>query len=114
MNSWGKTNEAYFGDSFDRSNATAAYLNNVTYDNAIAKGVTTVDTGIEASFCEDSKWISAIKINGETYPIQTNISTLQDQFNMLQAQIDDLKKSYTATTKLRSALKTLQYKREVE
>lgn len=51
---------------------------------------------------------------GETYPIKADISALQDQFSILQAQIDDLKKSYTATTKLRSALKTLQYKREVE
>lgn len=115
MNSWKKTNEAYFGDSFDRSGITAC-LNNVTYDSAVAKCVTTADCNINAldGLVAYTKADNEVSLKWDEISTKADISTLQDQFGILQAQIDDLKKSYTATTKLRSALKTLQYKREVE
>ena len=119
MNSWKKTNEAYFGDSFDRSGITAC-LNNVTYDSAIdaaIKGATTTANCSVSSFDDLVDYVKAdsgISSKWDEISTKADISTLQDQFSRLQAQIDDLKKSYTATTKLRSALKTLQYKREVE
>lgn len=120
MNSWKKTNEAYFGDSFDRSNMSTAYLNNATYDSAIA---TAIDKCAATANCSVSsldglvnyvKADNGVSLKWDEINTKADISTLQDQFNILQAQIDDLKKSYTTTTKLRLALKTLQYKREVE
>ena len=44
----------------------------------------------------------------------TTAHSLKAELRELKAQIDALKKSMTATSKLRPALKTLQYKSEVE
>lgn len=49
-----------------------------------------------------------------TDALRTAIDELQIRCDMLQAQIDAAKERATYTTKLRPALKTLQYKSEVE
>jgi hypothetical protein len=53
-------------------------------------------------------------IHADVEPLRTAIDELQIRCDMLQAQIDAAKERATYTTKLRPALKTLQYKSEVE
>lgn len=108
--SWKKTNEAWFGDTFDRSGvATMAYncADNAAYTYATA----TCDSA------PASKGISKLCINGDTYEIKADVSSVTNRVDELQAQIDALKENYvpkTVRNDLRSALKTLHYKREVE
>lgn len=115
--SWKKTNEAWFGDTFDRSGVSAmAY--NCSADSAISADNTVYTYG--TATCDSalaSKGISKLCINGDTYEIKADVSSITNRVNELQEQIDDLKKNYvskTARDDLRSALKTLHYKREVE
>lgn len=115
--SWKKTNEAWFGDTFDRSGVSAmAY--NCSVDSAI-NADNTVYT-YAATTCDSapvSKSISKICLNGDTFEIKADVSSITNKVDELQAQIDDLKKNYVPKTvrdDLRSALKTLHYKREVE
>ena len=115
--SWKKTNEAWFGDTFDRSGISAmAY--NCAADSAISAD-NTVYTYATAT-CDSapaSKGISKLCINGDTYEIKADVSSVTNRVDELQAQIDALKENYVPKTvrdDLRSALKTLHYKREVE
>lgn len=107
---WKKENEVYFGDTFNRQSVDACYLNNVTACNAttdswtMAKGVTshaegvgTVATGLASV---GTAWGSLDK--------------LIDDVELLRQQVAALQQVPKATSKLRSALKTLNYKKELE
>ena len=117
MATWRKTNEAWFGDTFDRNtmlcNAEIAYDTALNSDYTVAKGINWNDSseaviskGVLDSFCN----------YGNAYAI-SETDTVSDRFYELQAQIDELRKKLETKkedSELRSALKTLHYKREVE
>ena len=120
-----KTNEAWFGDTFDRDATlcfTTEYNNNY---EMLVKNLTMSSPQIidkdsygEVTFTCDLANASDIT----SYAIAKNASvnqvdSLSDKFRDIQAQINDLKKNLETKIvrdDLRSALKTLHYKREVE
>lgn len=128
MNSWKKTNEAYFGDSFNRSislgpDGVSFTVNNCNINTdtlATVSGycdnytVASADCALTSdcadfAIAKDVQGISGISIS--------SVDTLSDRLNELSAQIDDLKQNFVpkkGANKLRQALYTLQYKREVE
>lgn len=128
MATWKKTNEAWFGDTFDRDATLCSYtidgvdlssnsdfatcnayipMGEMTYasgSNSQAESAYTVAKGIyginSVQSCVDS--------------LEAKFEPITDKLKQLQAQIDSLKKRPVVTSELRSALKTLHYKREVE
>jgi hypothetical protein len=118
--------EEWMGDSFNRDSSICAYkvnqdscidtLNELTgYVTASASnyglashadGYATVAKGVDGT--RDQK----IVVNDIAFDTTTH--SLKAELRELKAQIDALKKSMTTTSKLRPALKTLQYKSEVE
>lgn len=117
MATWKKQGDAYFADTFDRDSAYA--YNCATTDAVIAKG-TTLSIGNNATLtCADTGWNEAAlaKISGEVYnnyAVKSDVDLIQSQLKKIQEQIDKLKERPMVTSDLRSALKTLHYKREVE
>lgn len=123
MATWEKTNEAWFGDTFDRSSTIACYN---TEEKHLCDGhISTCDLGYspdsytKASItCDlantaDNIVGYAIAKSASVNPVES----LSDKIKDIQAQIDDLKKNLETkkeNSELRSALKTLHYKREVE
>ena len=114
----GETEEVWLGDSFERNNTIAtAYC---SYDNALACDSTALTASSVTKGTVDGV-INKIALNGKNYTIgvdtfelESTVSTLTDRLSQLEAQINTLKKHQTVTSELRLALKTLQYKREVE
>lgn len=118
MATWKKTNEAWFGDTFDRSSTVACYN---TEEKHLCDGrISTCDLSYspdsytKASItCDLANKVDTIVQNASVNPVES----LSDKIKDIQAQIDDLKKNLETkkeNSELRSALKTLQYKREVE
>lgn len=130
---WKKANEAYFGDSFNRPYSVACYSAN---SDEVMKGyikdcslslsadsATEVDctfdlaTGVygTASANSGSLYCSgAVKAND--YAIEGVTNNFAEEIKMIEAQINDLKQNFvpkTGANKLRSALKTLNYTREI-
>lgn len=125
MATWKRANEAYFGDTFDRDvtlcNAAIAYDTASDSDCTAIKAINWNDNNTATFTCND------VVINKETsdslyncvkaYAIKSDVETVSDRLYELQAQINDLKKNLEMkkeNSELRSALKTLHYKREVE
>jgi hypothetical protein len=117
-----KTNEAWFGDTFDRPSTIACYT---------AKGEHLFDGRISAcdlSYSPDSYPEVSITCDlantadsiGYAFAKNASINqveNLSDKIRDIQAQLHDLRKSLETkkeNSELRSALKTLHYKREVE
>ena len=126
MNSWQKTNEVWFGDTFARSSVTACCNAELAYDSAIG-GDTTCITGKEIKWddnnsiafaCSNQAALDGLCSYDNLYmATKADVDTVSDRLHSLQAQIDDLKKKLETkkeNSELRSALKTLHYKREVE
>lgn len=113
MGTWKKTNEAYFADSFNRDGSIAAYA---TATTAHADGLASVAKGLTLPNCNDIGLNSCKVDSGLTYnyAVKSEVNTIQQKLEKLQEQIDSLKKRQTITSELRSALKTLHYKREIE
>ena len=122
-----KTNEAWFGDSFDRGTLTAYNASNgeicFTANNCQLNtsaldrltGYTDLCT-IATADC-GSDYAVAKGISGITneFAVKSDVSTIQSQLHELQEKVDKLvEKSNIATSKLRQGLKTLRYTREVE
>jgi LPS O-antigen subunit length determinant protein (WzzB/FepE family) len=120
-----KTNEAWFGDSFNRDSITAAcscdLANNVDSLTELVGYVT--DAGVTYGTASNA---IAISSNGDLtckgaistcdYAINCATDGLTTKLEKIQAQIDDLKQNYVpkkGTDKLRLALKTLNYTREI-
>ena len=142
MATWKKTNEAYFGDSFNRPSTIACYAANgdhlfdgkistcdLSYSpdslitanidcsldsyGAVAKGVSSHAEGV-SSVAYGKTDYEPMKLCVDSMALKTDLSSVSSKLNELQAQIDDLKRKKTATSELRRALHTLNYKSEVE
>ena len=117
--------EEWMGDSFNRdalmcyATADCATVTDGTaYKLIDSKGSNScsfsaaVDSSNFASLMGDTCTSSVMSIDIDS--LRTAIDELQIRCDTLQAQIDAAKERATCTTKLRPALKTLQYKSEVE
>lgn len=108
------TEEAEFGgDTFDRSISACSYVPTGGSISAYAKGnnshaesAYTVAKGI-AQICD-------AKINTCDFSISSKVDSLKDCISDLQSRLSALEVLPKRATGIRSALKTLQYKSEVE
>lgn len=119
-----KTNEAWFGDSFNRdiTNCTA-YVSGA--DLGTAKGSTVMgycDKGTATFTIADNATnenvLSSIAHKGVSYAIadkavRSDVESMQEKLQELAKQIEELKITRKESI-LRNQLKTLSYKREVE
>ena len=111
---WKKTNEAYFGDSFDRSIITAY---NCSVDGAIETNSKAVaidlQDAVNWSQLNGGSGISVISnvqdITSDIQEIVTNIDSLQKRILALEESMEVKKQK----SNLRTQLKTLDYKREI-
>lgn len=122
---WKKANEAYFGDTFDRGialcNAEIAYDTALDSDCTSRKEINWNDSSV-AMACNEAViskgTLDSLCNCGNAYVTKIeNVETVNNRFYELQTQIDELKKKLETkkeNSELRSALKTLHYKREVE
>lgn len=123
-----KTNEVYFGDTFVRPDTIACYSmdGNKLFDARVKDCDLSYGTGEPVEFscsCDlapKGDFIVAKSASGANYyndfAVKSNVTELQDAIVALKAQIDDLKKNFEpkkGSLEWRSALKTLNYKREI-
>lgn len=125
MATWEKTNETWFGDTFDR-NATLCYAtedeNNyeMLVKNLTMSSPQIIDKGTygEATFtCDLANTADSIGYAIAKAASVDQVESLSDKIRDIQAQLNDLKKNLEVkkeNSELRLALKTLHYKREVE
>lgn len=110
MAEWKKTNEAWFGDTFNRDSTLCSAENiHATDDGIAAKAINWNYDGQYGINTLNELCNYAATVN--------DVETVSNKFDKLQMQIDDLKKKLETRkeySELRSALKTLHYKREVE
>lgn len=126
-----KTNEAWFGDSFNRPYTVACYsakgdevMKGYIKDcnlSLSADSATEVDCTFDlATGLSNTVYGTASTSGGDlccSEAVEAATVSLTTELKKIQAQIDDLKKNMvpkTHVTQLRSALKTLSYKREIE
>ena len=121
MAEWKKTNEAYFGDSFNRDSVLACCDAGSSDYGSVSKGISWNNCISTTASCNSAAITKSTpdELYGycDALAINASIDTVSDKFYELQAQIDDLKKKLETRkeySELRSALKTLHYKREVE
>lgn len=119
-----KTNEAYFGDSFNRPSTVTCYAASSTDKIADLTGYITLenDGTLTMANKDIGSWTDSCStvacsgtITGMDLAIKS-VDNLSDELIAIKAQIDDLKQNFvpkTGANKLRSALKTLSYSREV-
>lgn len=116
------------GDSFNRSTLTCSYdtasaisaepaslsftVKNCDW-NSDALEVLSGVTYSKADKCSND-FVCNGTIKASDYCIGGSVDSLTNKLREMQEQIDELKSNYCATNKLCSALKTLQYKNEVE
>ena len=119
----GTVEDVWAGDTFTRDALNCCYIaaTDSSIDSDItataiahADGTATLCSGTQVLGYNDNGWLAADKATIGTIDIKVDKSTFTDAIENLQAQIDALKAAPKATNKLRPALKTLQYKREVE
>lgn len=128
MAGWKKTNEAWFGDTFDRDSTLCSYTIDGV-DSSSNSAITACNTDLlmngltyASGSCghAESAYAVAKSIDGMNSvklcvdDLEIKFESITDKLKQLQAQIDGLKKRPVVTSELRSALKTLNYKREVE
>lgn len=102
----GEVENIWCGDSFDRDSTICAYAASPN-DLASIRSLTNATT--PNLYCSGNIQGANVSIDG--------CDSLSMELKKIQAQFDELKKSFVPKTSahdLRSALKTLQYKREVE
>ena len=126
---WKKENNAYFADSFDRDSAlcytaeaiSAADVNNKLYDlgsGTLSFTINNASINNDMLTCATgcNSYAEGVTIVPEGFTID-GVGQVSSKIKELQAQIDNLKKNLVSTkscSKLRLALATLKYKREVE
>ena len=119
-----KTNEAYFGDSFNRPSTVTCYAASSTDKLADLTGYITLENDGTLTMANKgiSSWTdscSTVTCSGTIKGVDLSINgvdSLSSELTAIKAQIDDLKQNFvpkTGANKLRSALKTLSYPREV-
>lgn len=106
----GEVENIWCGDSFNRDSAICAYdvASNTTSD-ALVTARSLANATTPNLYCSGNIQGVDLAIDG--------CDSLSMELKKIQAQFDDLKKNFVPKTSahdLRSALKTLQYKREVE
>lgn len=122
--------EEWMGDSFNRDSACASFtvdgvdlsldtLKELTgYVTTNANNCCVLDSTAHAdvygAVTKGTNGTCDSKLVVNDIAFDTTAHSLKAELQALKAQIDALKKSMTATSKLRPALKTLQYKSEVE
>lgn len=111
-----KTNEAWFGDSFNRDSVMCSYAPMSGELTINSKGkITATDCGILDGAVYA---LNSVDSYGTIdFATSDMVETLGSKIESIRAQLDDLKKNFapkTGACELRSALKTLAYKREVE
>ena len=123
VNGIGYTEEAEFGgDTFDRSISTCSYMplqGELSFDsrtyakgsNSHAEGAYTVAKGMAPTF--DGMNCSA-KITASDFGISNQVESIKDCIEDLKSRLSALEVLPKRATGIRSALKTLQYKSEVE
>lgn len=128
MNNWKKANEAWFGDTFNRDTTLCSYTidgvdlssdsNFATCSAYIPMGEMTYASGSNSqaeSAYTVAKGVPGINlVKSSVDDLEIKFESITDKLKQLQTQIDSLKKRPMVTSELRSALKTLHYKREVE
>ena len=106
----GEVENIWCGDSFDRDSTACAY--NVTSSSTDDEFIIATGSANERT----SNLYCSGNIRGVDLAID-GCDSLSMELKKIQAQFDELKKNFVPKTSahdLRSALKTLQYKREVE
>lgn len=121
--------EEWMGDSFNRDSICASYQLATKADLADLHDLTGYITTSASNYCDSGLTAHAsgygtackgtMSAQDQTLVVNdiafdTTTHGLKAELQEIRAQIDALKKSMTATSKLRPALKTLQYKSEVE
>jgi hypothetical protein len=121
---WKKANEAYFGDSFNRDSTTCSYAiagsNELTSLNGYVDMITTCADNIaygKADKATSGDLYCSGVVKASDFAIECATDSLSTALKKMQAQIDELKLNMvpkTGTHKLRSALATLKYEREIK
>ena len=125
MNNWKKANEAWFGDTFNRDTTLSYTTEDGSNYDMLVKSLTMSSPQIidkdslgEVTFtCDLANAADDIGYAVAKNASVNQVENLSNKFEELQAQINDLKKKLEMKkecSELRSALKTLHYKREVE
>lgn len=123
MAGWKKTNEAWFGDTFDRDSTVCSYaitdndLKSITGAIDLAyDGLSNTAYGVTSASSSGDLHCSGI-VKASDYAIKGVTDSFVTELKEIKAQINDLQQNYVpkkGVNELRSALKTLHYKREVE
>lgn len=125
MATWQKTNEAWFGDTFNRDAtlcyATADGSNHEMLVKSLAMSSPQIidkDAYGEVTFtCDLANMADSIGYAIGKNASVSQVESLSDKIRDIQAQINNLREKLETkkeNSELRSALKTLHYKREVE
>lgn len=120
-----RTGEAWFGDSFDRNIALGPGELSFTVNNCAATDALKELTGYNDSGtytitadCAASTAYTLANCDNIKGVVSINaVDSLTDRLDAVVAQVDALKQNFVpkkGAYELRSALKTLRYKREVE
>lgn len=130
---WKKQEDAYFADTFDRDALMCSIDCAIDANKAVPKSISIDSSGLSFTMpnvrCYDTLnevtgYVATTADNTGNWTLSSCdtagvsiVDTVSDKLQDLQAQINVLKKNLEkpkVTDGLRSALKTLQYKREVE
>lgn len=116
-----KTNEAYFGDSFNRPYTVACYSANG--DEVIKGYVKDCDLSLSADSATEvnctfdlATGLSSTAYGTANYTVEGVTDSFATEIKKIEAQVNDLKQNFVpkkGANKLRSALKTLNYTREI-
>ena len=121
---WKKANEAYFGDSFNRDSTTCSYAvagsNELTALSGYVDAITTNANKIAYAKADKATsgdlYCSGV-VKASDFAIECATDSLSTALKKMQTQIDELQQNLTMKTgahKLRSALATLKYEREIK
>ena len=120
-----KTNEAWFGDSFNRS-ATLTFatadgasydcaVNNVTLEQDLDNGLCSITADVASSITGSvAKGINSHAEGYTTVAYRPTTEIIEEKIETLKSRIDQLESTMNKKeNKLRSTLKTLTYVREI-
>lgn len=106
---WKKQGDAYFADTFDRDALMCSYDSLCGTTRGSISGIT-VAKGVNSHAEGDICYVNNFATTSEVDTVSDKLKELQAQINVLKQNLEKPK----AADGLRLALKTLQYKREVE
>lgn len=112
-----KTNEAWFGDSFNRDSINCCYTAAIApmQGELSLDGVTSSVTYANVNnYIDDGSLNCGGVVKAADFTISGTVDSFKDEIDKIRARLGNLEKGYNNTNRLRSALKTLSYTREVE